>query len=192
VARLAGRAFDVWKVSDRAALDAARRQALARTPARVRVVQEGVPRTVPLPLEAVGHEEYAAYLGDVANADTGDVLLLRGVFPKGDDPNAPVQLTTEASWTMAKADHYCYWVAGRPIELERIVFDCRGLTLGGERPAFTCQPFFASEGVHVAEQDGRFTVDVYGFVGRGQAAILSWRSKKELAGVGERHGRRAR
>jgi hypothetical protein len=131
-----GHVTDGWKVSDPSALESAVGRALAVSPLRVRVGHDGVRQTIAVALHRVPRREYPHY------GATDGAVLLRGTIPRSD--SGVVHLTTEYSWEMAKSDHFCYWVADRPLYLERITFDCRALTLDGRRPRYLRASFVSS------------------------------------------------
>jgi hypothetical protein len=76
---------------------------------------------------------------------------------------------------MAKDDHYCYWVADRPCTSSASASTVGSLTLDGRRPRYSSQPPFSVAGTHLDSHEGRYTVDVCGWLSRGQGVVLVWR-----------------
>jgi hypothetical protein len=168
----APRVHDVWTFSDRASLERFA-QELVRADSTVRVIgrsDSGATRFEslhPVPIDA---QEYAHYLGKIDPRLYSEVHLFRAPVP---GLASPVRFATQYQFHMRKSDHYCYWVADRPMYLRQLTFNASDFCAGADI-TLTPQPVLGVSAIE-AERDGRsFRFPIENWVVSGQGAILVW------------------
>jgi len=121
----------------------------------------------------VNKNEYRNYLHDIHEDEFKNISLLRAKIPS--DVKI-INYLLSLTFKMHKEDHYCYWVADRPMYLNKIGFDATQLNYK-DKTVFIFQPFFMNLSgiIQNPSQSSIFSLDVHNWVVKGQGAFLTWR-----------------
>lgn len=152
-------------------------QKLLGSSSAVRVIttgSSGVSSEVLCRFASVPQSELPKYLPSLAQDELGQIDLVRCVLPPESDDQRIITVAHEFS--LCKDDHYCYWLADRPMFIERISFDVSRFMVA-RTARFNVQPFMANCSVRSSRLASGpvFTIDVRNWLVKGQGAILSWR-----------------
>lgn len=122
-----------------------------------------------LPMSKVEDGNRAAYLGRLTDELADHVVLYRGTIST--QPVTIRLLSTVAS-PMHRSDHYCYWLADRPMYIRTLQFDTASFSAASR--GFTFQPFLGCLGFDIRNTDGAYRVDLENWIVRGQGVMLVW------------------
>lgn len=125
-------------------------------------------------LEEVPPEEYGPYLSEEYDRHGQDIILLRATFPNSE---TDYRLKIVQQFSLIKSDHFCYWVADRPIYLRQLRVDVRGFTPPGTDRGgrVTLQPFMMATNAEIAlHVDGTLTEETDNWLVRGQGFTIVW------------------
>lgn len=144
----------------------------------VRVLQKGYdsggrPTRVQKALLELDEQDSAKYLRDVPAETAATVRLFRAPLQRSRDP---ARLLVIHELVLEKNDHYCYWVADRPLQLENISIDVSQLTPMTEdrAGAITLVPFMGNLTQRLELEDGRCEIPGPTWLVRGQGFALIW------------------
>jgi hypothetical protein len=127
-----------------------------------------------LRMEAVPKNEYKTYLGDEYDKHGRDIKLLRADLPAS---RSPARLKVVQEFGLDKSDHFCYWVADRPIFLRQLRVDTRQFTPPGSGRGWrvTLQPFMMATNAELAlHLDGAMSEETDNWLIRGQGFAVVW------------------
>jgi hypothetical protein len=128
----------------------------------------------PLRVEPVPLDEYESYLDDEYERYGEDIKLLRAALP---DSEKTVRLKVIQEFSAHKSDHFCYWVADRPIYLRQLRVDTREFTPpgSGRGGRVTLQPFMMATNAEIALHiDGKMSEETENWLIRGQGFTVVW------------------
>jgi hypothetical protein len=171
----ARRLTDVYSFSTDAGRDAchARLKDTADTVTVIRKRADGRTTRSGVRLEDVPFDEYANYLPDYDNPQDA-VRLLRAQLQT--DP-LPIRLKVVQESAQNKSDHFCYWVADRPIFVRHLRLDLRAFT---PEPSprdgrLTVQPFMMATSAALAlDRSGVLDEETDNWLVRGQGFTVIW------------------
>jgi hypothetical protein len=167
---------DVWVCSDKERLE---RNALRLRTGQsfVRVLGSfigGGALTEALVITQLDAAEARSYLQSIPEHERTEVTIFRTPMPKG--ATERTRIATQYIFEMRKDDHYCYWVAPRPLFLNRLTFDYGGLSRVGN---LTTVAVLGMASTEPEEEVGLVTrFDVQNWIVPGQGAILTWSGEK--------------
>jgi len=167
---------DAWAFSDREGLEKQTRT-LHEGESSVRVLgedAEGRPFLQALDLQPVERKSSRDYLTGLGDIDIGEVTLLRSAVPR--TLAAPAQIATQYRFDMRRDDHYCYWVAPRPLFLRRLTFNYTQL---GRTGRVIVQPFMGKAASRPEWEGQLFRLEVDDWVVPGQGAVMTWSGDNE-------------
>jgi hypothetical protein len=127
-----------------------------------------------LRMEVVPKDEYEVYLGDEYEKHGKDIKLLRAKLPES---QVPVRLKVVQEFSLHKSDHFCYWVADRPIYLRQLRVDTRQFTPSGSSRdgRVTLQPFMMATNAEIALHiDRTMSEETDNWLIRGQGFTVVW------------------
>jgi hypothetical protein len=165
------RISDFYTCSDTATMQRLRDAIDKGQPPVVRLHENEKKRTVQtqLSLSLLPPSEVAEYLRRLPIELHSGVVLYRAQI--ADSPEL-AQLKCIIDSPMQKSDHYCYWVADRPMYLRELEFDTATFTTTAR--GFTLQPFFGSLSSAVENTSGVYRMSLDNWITAGQGAMLVW------------------
>ena len=83
-------------------------------------LEDGTNQYVSCPFELIPKEDYRKYIDGSLSEKYDEIILVQARV--GDKIKKRITLSHE--FIMRKDDHYCYWVADRPMYVGQVVFDC--------------------------------------------------------------------
>ena len=135
----------------------------------------GVTRLRPIKLTSVATKDYGKYLDHLKTDFKDNVSLLTGVLPNRRS-TAP-RLTVRLPLALQKSDHFCHWVADRPMYVRRIDIDVSQFTptTSDRSGRVTVQPFMmAGASQEVLCNAPHTTLAIENWLVRGQGVAVIW------------------
>lgn len=135
-----------------------------------RVHENATGRAVQIPVELsrVPPSDCDQYLGSIPPEVAAQVELYHAQLS---EVPQTFRLVSTISSPMQRSDHYCYWVADRPMYIRTIEFDTANFSTGDR--GLTFQPFLGSLAFDVRNMGG-YRVDLENWILRDQGAMLVW------------------
>ena len=168
---------DIFSCSDKASRQR-KAQELARSADTVSLTERttaGKTRLRPVPLEPIKQKDYGRYLEHLADGHRNDVSLLQGRLP---DTALPLpRLTVSQRLHLDKADHFCYWVADRPMYIRRFDIDLSRFTpsISGRDGIVTVQPFMMAGATQATlDKNPHISLAIENWLVRGQGIAVIW------------------
>ncbi len=155
-----------------------RAEVLTKSPDAVRVLFQdkgGQTRQRALRLAPVEGAETAAYLGDWGKPHADRVRLLRTEVPTR--PDGLARLIVLQEFELSKEDHFCYWVADRPIYVRSMSVDLHQFQPldAAKRGRITVHPFMmAGVADPVSAPASLYSLAVENWLVRGQGVTIVW------------------
>lgn len=141
---------------------------------RITELPDGRTKHQPLRLVEVEESDYTLYLQDLGDIDLSVVTLLKADLP---DSPSPHRLRLTQAFTLNKSDHFCYWVADRPIYLRHLRLDTSSFTPPASERAgrITLQPFMMATNAELAlDERGQIDIETENWLLRGQGFTVVW------------------
>ena len=166
---------DVFSFSTDAGRDACHKRVrdTADTITAIRKRSDGRTTRSGIRLEDVPFEEYGDYLPDYDNPHDAVRLLRAQLQP---DPT-PIRLKIVQESTQSKSDHFCYWVADRPIFVRHLRIDLREFSSepSARDQRLTVQPFMMATSAALALDDTSILdEETDNWLVRGQGFCVIW------------------
>lgn len=139
-------------------------------------LSDGRTRHQPARLEPVPEDEYGHYLATELDQHSDSVKLLRARLPQPQS-GSHSRVNISQHFTERKSDHFCYWVADRPIFLRHVRVDVRDFTPpASERERrVTFQPFMMTTNKDLSlDRDNVIDVETANWLIRGQGFVVVW------------------
>lgn len=168
---------DVFSLSDKNTMD----DALSRISSGessfrlIRQLKEGPTEQINYPIKKIERSMYPNYLDKIDTKEYENIQLFSCKI--NDDLGGIIGFIVSYNFTMRKDDHYCYWVADRPMYLENLTFNATNFSMTPQTK-FVFQPFVANFSELADEYystPAYHSIDIHNWIVKGQGVILTWR-----------------